>query len=240
MFAWFPYRLNVALRAARVPPGCLVPVMAGPRRVLIAGTAALAMGASLATPVAAGSSGSLSGTISVVTMSITVSPSTANFGSCDTGNSTPTQLGFPNGRCFAPVDTTNSQTSISIANTGAAGHVEVQGSNAVPADAGTPWTLCTETSIAGTATCTGPTTYGPPRPGRDQLTVETAQWGTRLGGAILTTTPSCDSGISPPAPANCSLAAGATALEFLQLIGPTASTDASTTLTTTATWIIVP
>lgn len=238
MFAWFPYRLSVA-RRTMIPPPRLVPVAAGPRRLLIAGAAALSMGAAVATPAIAGSSGSLSGTISVVTMSITVSPASGNFGLCHGGNSSATQLGFPNGFCEAPVDANNLLTPISIANTGASGHVQVLGSNAVPADTGTNWTLCVPVlPVPGGVACTGPAGV---HPGRDQFLEFTNPAGLGGPGTDLTSIAHCDPAINEQNLSDqCALAGGATAQEFLIIGGPTVSTDASTSFTTTATWIIVP
>src|SRR5438477_2584443 len=87
------------------------------------------------TPALAQSSdGQATATIPVqqVVRSVTVSPTAVTYGNCTKGG---TSLAFPNDNCDTP--------AITVTNTGTAGHINVRGSDAVPSDNGTPWSLCT-------------------------------------------------------------------------------------------------
>ena len=146
--------------------------------------------------------------------------------SAGSGNSLPDKLGFPNGICFAPAFY-SAATAIIVTNTGAAGHIDITGSNAVPADNLTPWTLCDEGP-----SCTGPSN----RPGQDQAAVRSLGVVGAVNGPFLSTNPQCDTAFS----AGCAAATGQNTAEFLQLTGPTASTDGSDTFTIHVTWTAVP
>ena len=239
MFDWFPYRLSFVRRPAVDPPTRVLPGRAGPRLALIVGAAALAMTGVPAVQAAADTSGSSALTINTVTLSITVAPATGAFGFCLNGNSTATQLGFPNGECYAPVDANNQVQRITITNTGGSGHVRVQGSNAVPNAGSGSWTLCSPVGGALPA-CGG----GPGLAGRDQFLLATVHPDASFGnsgttGVYLTSELVCDSGINGATATDpCALASAASAQEFLILGGPSATTNPSATFTTTVTWII--
>lgn len=192
-----------------------------------------------AAPALAASTGSSTGTITVATpavYSVTVSPSTFSFGSCGTnlGASTGSSLGFPNGKCLYGTGSGSVYTTgFTITNTGAAGHIDVNGANAVPSDAGTPWTLCTEQS-----TCTND---GGLYPGANQFQVNTeADPEGSNAYAILSNSPACDGAFDGGTTGGCSAASGASQIEGLVMTGPESSTDTSSTFTTTLTWTAGP
>ena len=173
------------------------------------------LGAAMGPPItaAAGSSATETSTIPIAVLSITISPATSTFGSCSEGNSTSTGLGFPNGQCIAPGDL----SGITITNEGAAGHIFVQGGDAIPSDGGTHWTLVGST------------------PTRDQYLMATSAVPSNGGGVLLTTSPQCDTAFGGT---TCAAAAGASAKERLNLIGPSVSADTSPSFTTQVTWTV--
>jgi hypothetical protein len=187
-----------------------------------------------AAPALAASTGSSTGTITVAApavYSITVSPSTFSFGRCETPGAVSTEgLAFPNGYCYNGAGSGGVYTTgITITNTGAAGHIDVNGTNAVPTDVGgTPWTLCG--SVSTTCTNGG-------LPGANQFTVTTA--GVTTGGdyTALSNSPACDEAFDL---GTCSAASGASQIEGQILTGPESSTDTSSTFTTTLTWTAGP
>jgi hypothetical protein len=200
------------------------------RRVIVA-LAAAALAASAAGPAwAQTTSGGTTAFIPVAqppVRSITVSPGTVTYTNCTGGNSTATQLGFPNGTC------TVASPAITVTNGPAPGHIDVNGANATPADGGTHWALCGPN--AGEPACAAP----PDIPGADQFSEDTiSPSGT---GVILTTTPSCDGAFnSTNAADNCAASAGHSTGEGLFVRGPSSSTDTSANFSTTVTWTAVP
>lgn len=218
MLGWFPYRIRL-VRSIREPrPGWVPSLRATRRRGVVVAAIAGAAGAALSVmpALAADSPASLNATITLVTYSLTVSPSSANYTSCFGGNSTAGALGFPNGFC--------SITGIHVTNTSTASsaHVDVQGAAANPSDlstGGTPWTLCI---------CS---------PGQDQFREQTIQGSTVTD---LTTSPQCDQAFNSSNAADRCLAAPNQAdSEGLTMEGPSKSTDPSTIFTTTITWTVV-
>jgi hypothetical protein len=184
-----------------------------PFRRVLGGIVVLGAAIGPALPAAAATGATETSTIPIAVLSITISPATSTFGTCSQGNSTPTGLGFPNGSCFAPGDL----TGITITNTGPAGHIFVQGGDAVPSDGGTHWTL------------TGST------PGRDQYLLSTAGVPGNNGGVLLTTSPQCDQAVTGT---TCAAGAGASFKEQLDLVGPSVSTDPSPSFSTQVTWTV--
>jgi hypothetical protein len=179
---------------------------------LIAGSAFLAL---IAHPALAAGSGSTTATINVGSQvrSLTVSPTAINF--C-----TPSSpLVFPNGLCFGfPV-------TITFGNV--AGHVDVSGADAVPADGGIPnWTLC-----GGT----GPTCAvdGNVLGGTDQYS-ETTQGSS---GMHLANSPQCDTAFNA---GTCSASANQASSETFNMFGPFSSTNQSVSFQTNITWAAVP
>jgi hypothetical protein len=187
-----------------------------PRRLALAGLAALAVAAVPVGSALAATSGSVSETITVAVRSVTVSPSSASL--CSSAS----PLTFPNGRC---------QTSnITITNGSAAGHIDVNGADAIPADSGTHWTLC-----AGTV---APTCSGGGNAGQDQYRENTFNNSNTSIRPDLTNTPQCDTSFAPGSA--CAAAAGQSTKEFIAMTGPSASTDTSSTFTSSVTWTAVP
>jgi hypothetical protein len=193
-----------------------------------------------AAPALAASPGSSTGTITVAATavySVTVSPSfsfgicTANGGAPSTGST----LVFPNGYCFSGTASGSVYTAgVTITNTGAAGHIDVNGANADPSDLGTPWTLC------GLATTT-PCPSGSATPGANQFEMTT--WGDPNGGNAYTTlsnSPVCDMAFDGGTSGGCSATSGASQIEGQNMVGPESSTDTSSTFTTTLTWTAGP
>lgn len=173
--------------------------------------------------------------------SVTVSPGSVTFGNCSGGsghtNSTQNALGYPNGSCTVGAIGVNETFPISVTYTGIPGSVYVSGSDAVPSDNGTEWTLCSPPgSPASQTACTG--TQG--LPGNDQYMVMNFAEAVE-NAEVLTVTPSCDREF------NSHGGCAATPQEFqnqvqhegLLLTGPTSWDDHSTSWTLTVTWTAV-
>jgi len=187
-----------------------------------------------------GSNSSTVGHLSVVPTirSVTVSPGSVEFGSCSGGdgatNSTPNAMGYPNGLCSVGV--VNEQFPITVSYTGIPGQVYVQSGNAVPADGGTQWTLCsppTGGSEQAQTKCNG--TDG--LPGNDQYMIQ--NFAEQVTSAtVVNNSAACDEEFDPSG--GCS----ATPAEFakqsqhegLLLTGPANWDDHSTSWTMTITW----
>jgi hypothetical protein len=190
-----------------------------------------------------GNGGSTTAHLAVVptVRSVTVSPGSVTFGNCSGGsgytNSTANVLGYPNGSCSVGAIGVNGTFPITVTYTGIPGSVYVSGSNAVPSDNGTAWTLCSPPgSPAGQAACSG--TQG--LPGENQYMMENSAQAVENAG-LLTTTPTCDKVFNSTG--GCS----ATPQEFrsqvqhesLVLTGPSSWDDTSTSWTITVTWTAV-
>jgi hypothetical protein len=164
------------------------------------------------TPALAQSSdGQATATIPVqqVVRSVTVSPNAVTYGNCTKGGAS---LTFPNDTCYAP--------PITVTNSGTAGHINVHGSDAVPSDNGTPWTLA------------------PGSPGADQFTESLT--GSTQGGATLSNTDSCDKAFDDFQASDCAAGPNQSQSESLYMTGPSSSTDSSSSFATTITWTAVP
>jgi hypothetical protein len=172
--------------------------------------------------------------------SVTVSPGSVTFGDCSGGsgytNSTQNALGYPNGSCTVGAIGVNQTFPITVTYTGIPGSVYVSSSNAVPADNGADWTLCSPPGSPGDPTaCTG----DQGQPGADQYMVENFAEAENAG--VLTITPACDRVFDSNG--GCA----ATPQEFqnqvqhegLQLTGPKSWSDHSTSWTVTVTWTAV-
>jgi hypothetical protein len=233
----FPFR--VSLIRGELPPVGVRPQIHRARRrtwrapVVAAAASAFAIAVATALPASADSSGSSTATVNIAVRSITVSPGTTTFDTCvnNTDQSTGSALTFPNGICQ-----TSSANQVTITNGTNPGHIDVQGSDAIPSDNGTHWTLCGGT---GGPTCTGSSGgfCGPSHllGGQDQFQ-ECDVSGSDSLSPILTTAPQCDTGFA----AACAASAGQSQVEILGMDGPTASTDTSTSFTTVWTWTAVP
>jgi hypothetical protein len=153
---------------------------------------------------------------------VSVSPAVVTFGSCTAGTSTATELGFPSGRCTVggfPY-TAPSVGGVTVTNAGAAGEIEVNGTNAIPSDDVAPWTL-----VSGT-------------PGANQFFLETIGWdGTTGTVGYIGAPPVCDNAFDFY---SCSVPSGQSQAEELEIVGPSSSTDTSTSFTTIVTWTAAP
>jgi hypothetical protein len=173
--------------------------------------------------------------------SVTVSPGSVNFGDCTGGggatNSTQGAMGYPNGSCYVGGIGVNQTFPITVTYTGLPGNVYVSGSNAVPADAGTQWNLCSPQG-QGRPTCSGSQGL----PGADQyMIMNTAREVTNA--SALTTTAACDQEFDVVASGGCAAAppelGKQTQHEGLRLTGPRTWNDHSTSWTMTITWTAV-
>lgn len=229
-----PYQVSLT-RGAQLQSGSTATTRR-PRRLkrgspLVAAAAVCAVGVASAVPVgAASTSGSSTGTVNVTppaVRSITVSPASFTFGACyDHANtSTGSTLAFPNGYCYIA----NNGSGITITNGTAASHIDVQGADAVPSDAGTHWTLCT----VGTSSCLGSSN----QPGQDQFGERVDVSG--QADPWLTNSTQCDTAFDAPT-SSCAATAGQATTETLTLVGPSGSTDTSTTFSTVLTWTAAP
>jgi hypothetical protein len=170
-------------------------------------------------------------------VSVTVSPSSAAFGSCSGGNasvntaSTPAALGFPNGHCWLGIPGSHGSFPITITNTGVAANVYVSGGNAVPSDGGTQWGLC-NFGTNPAATCSGD---GGKQPGANQYAVQNFTAGS-MNSSGLTGTLTCDTQF---AAGGCSAVQGDAQSEGILLTGPASSSDQATGWTVAITWTAV-
>jgi hypothetical protein len=174
-----------------------------------------------ARPASASSTGSVSATINVGSsaLSLTVSPGSVSY--CTAGS----PLSFPNGQCTSSPDVTVTMGNV-------AGHIDVNGADAVPAGGGgTHWTLCGGST--GAPSCTGSSGA----PGADQYSEAELIGGQIFLNSFLANTASCDIAFSG---ASCPAAANDSRSETFQLVGPSASTSSATSFTTSITWTAVP
>lgn len=190
-----------------------------------------------------GPSSSTTGHLSVVPTirSITVSPGSVQFGGCTGGSgatdSTQRAMGYPNGSCYVG-SITHQSYPITVTYSGLPGEVYVTGTNAVPADGGKQWALC---SPQGTSQGNGPTlcSGGEGLPGQDQYWVENFAQG--ANSAVLTTTAACDQEFDTGGGCTASPAefSKQTQHEGLLLTGPKTWDDHSTSWTMTVTWTAI-
>jgi hypothetical protein len=242
-------RSGVRVRIERTPSDVSRAVAGpGPRRrgaprVVIAVAAAAALAAcSTSGGTTAGTPGkgqSIAIKLKVVPtiVSVTVSPSSAAFGSCSGGNasvntaSTSAALGFPNGHCSLGTPGAHGSFPITITNTGVAADVYVSGANAVPSDGGTQWGLCN----FGTNPAKACSADSGKLPGANQYVVQNFTAGS-MNPSGLTGTLTCDTQF---AAGQCSAVQGDAQSEGILLTGPASSSDQSTSFTVTITWTAV-
>jgi hypothetical protein len=212
-----------------------------PRVIAVAAGAVGLVATMVVLPASAATTGSNSSTVGLLppaVRSINVSPATAQFGNCvdNTGaaSSDPTELPFPNGSCQVGTVGTIVTGGITITNGPVAGHVYVNGQNATPADAGTPWTMEPAANVATTL------------PGVDQFAEETLgsnSFTDTTNEQVFDTTPVCDLGftqVGVPATSSCAATANELSTEALAIDGPSSSTDTNGPFTITTTWSAVP
>jgi hypothetical protein len=189
-------------------------------------------------PASAATTGSNTATVGILppaVRSITVSPGTGAFGECSGPNTSgsspiPSDLAFPNGACQLGdlLGSGGVSGGITITNGTVAGHIDVNGQSATPADAGTPWTL------ESTSATPGVNQFQESTIGGQVLTVAT-------NGAPVDTAPVCDQGFTVVGTVgSCSASAGQSSNEILGITGPSSSTDQNGPFTITTTWTAVP
>jgi hypothetical protein len=164
--------------------------------------------------------------------SLTVTPSTSTFANCSGSNAS--QLAIPNGTCSVGTVATSVTGGVTVTNGSVPGEVFVNGGNAVPSDAGTPWTLAGTIWIGSSV----------PTPGANQYDEATTDYSTNGSGQIFTSfanTAICDHSFSPNAVpgGSCTASAGQVGQEALDLVGPSSSTDAGP-FSITTTWTAAP
>jgi hypothetical protein len=201
-------------------------------RLAIAGAVVAAAFLAAGAALAAAPSGSLTETIDVGVRSLTVSPPAVSI--CSPAS----PLTSPNGDC-------PSSDFIAVTNGPVGGHIDVNGTDAVPSDGGTHWTLCSYY-----VDCAGPGFGSGHLPGSDQYATGAYQTYDQFGDAVgpfLENSPECDTSWSGLAGARVSglgvcvpVSANQTASEYLYVRGPSSSTDQSPTFTTSVTWTAVP
>ena len=187
------------------------------RRTLLGLVGAAIAVPSAIVPAVASADDSTTATINVAVRSLTVSPASVTYSQCydSSLNSTGAAIVIPGGYCQGL------DNNISITNGSVAGHIDVQGSDAVPADNGTHWTL-TSNNV----------------PGTDQFLEETTSTPNGFSGPKLATAPACDTAFDETT--HCAASAGQTGSEKLYVVAPSATTDPSTSFTTVITWTAVP
>jgi hypothetical protein len=189
--------------------------------------------------------GTTTGHLSVVptVRSVTVSPGDVTFGNCTGGggptDSTQHAMGYPNGTCgVGSTGAAGQAYPITISYSGIPGEVYVTGSNAVPADNGAQWKLCTPNprNGSGLPACTGDRG----QPGNDQYMVSNFA-ADETNANVLGGSAACDlvfdSGggcVATPAELHTQVQH-----EGLLLTGPAAWDDHSTAWTVTITWTAV-
>jgi hypothetical protein len=235
---WVERTPAIARAAARRAAGRRGAARIGVALAAAAGLAACATGSSSPPPPAGtpGKGQSIAISLKAVptVVSVTVSPSSARFGSCSGGNvsvdtaSTAGALGFPNGRCWLGTLGTNGSFPITITNTGVAAKIYVSGASAAPSDGGTSWGLC-NLGPNPAAACTG---SGGKLPGANQYLVQNFA-GASENTAGLTDTMTCDTEF---AAGSCSAVQGDSQQEGIELTGPYSTADPSTSWTVTITW----
>ena len=189
-------------------------------------------------PASATSNGSTTVSLNanVPVRSVTVGPATTSFNACTTsGGTTGATLNFPNGNCV-----TTGANDVVITNGAIAGHIYVTGTDATPSDAGQHWVLC---NGPNSASCTGPSggPFGANYPGQNQIE-EWTMTSAGVNGSTLGSVPSCDEAFNLAASGafDCSAAINQQTTEGLSLLGPSLSTDTSSSWQTTWTWTAVP
>jgi len=194
--------------------------------ILLTGATVVAAGQAMAATSSQPASTQLSLHAAPDVLSVTVSPTSATFGSCTGGDSTsPSELGFPNGICHV--------SGLLITNTGLPGHMMVSGAAMSPAGGGAPWVLC------GGSDGTPPVCSNGNQPGADQynlaLTNTVGHFGLALSGQAQ-----CDTTFSGGMAPGCSAASGQKTTENVRLLGPQSTSSGANSYTTTITWTVTP
>lgn len=233
-------RSGIRLRIERTPPTV---ARAGSRAavalVAAAGLVACSTAATSSAPGTPGGSASISISLKTVPtlVSVSVSPSTASFGSCAGGNtsvdtaSTSAALGFPNGQCWLGKSGSGGTYPITITNTGVAARIFVSGGNAVPSDGGTQWGLCN----IGTSPAVACANASGKLPGNNQYLLQNFAAGS-LNTSGISNNSVCDPEF---AAGSCAAVQGDAQQEGVEITGPELSSDNSTSWTVTIKWTAV-
>jgi hypothetical protein len=144
-------------------------------------------------------------------VSVTISTPNVAFGNCSGGNSPASAVGTPNGQCQTP--------PVMVTLGGAANSVSVQATNAMPGSGGQQWVLC-----GSDVACAGGST-----PGADEFRMKAVDNSNPGSQTQLGHIAQCDASFG------CGPASGSRT-EYVQLTGPTSSTNKSPTFNTTITW----
>jgi len=165
----------------------------------------------------------------------------SNYDTCSGGSSSPHALGFPNGECRQSVP-------VQVTNSGEDSNIFVETSPMVPSDASSSWQPCAMPGDvpSGPVLCDGPTATdgdfaGQPLPGADQFHQDvgyddgsgTIQW------APVSSLPGCDR-VFDLAGQGCQASPGQETAQYLRIVGPSSTTDESTTWSNTVTWVAMP
>jgi hypothetical protein len=214
------------IRAARLGPGAAIGVAVS--------AVLLLAGAPSPASAAADSSGATDAIIDidVPIRSVTVTPGEVTFAECSGPN--PAALTIPNGTCTVGHSIGGPPVGgVTVTNTGYAGHILVNGSDAIPSDLGTHWTLCGAPQR--------PACSGAAGPGLDEFGMSVIGYlgGGMLAGVRLSDGLACDRAFAIH-PACGAADHNASKVEQLRLIGPSASSNPSTRFTTRITWTAAP
>jgi hypothetical protein len=241
-------RSGVRIRIERAPPTMAPAAGRWHRRrglwaavavLASAGLAACSTAATSSSPGTPGGSSSISISLKTVPtlVAVTVSPSSASFGSCTGGNgsvntaSTSGALGFPNGQCWLGKAGSGGSYPITITNTGVAARIFVNGANAVPSDGGAQWGLC---NLGSSPAVTCANASGK-MPGNNQYLLQNfAAGGENTAG--LTNTSVCDPEF---AAGSCAAVTGDAQQEGIKITGPELSSDTATSWTVAVKWTAV-
>ncbi len=242
-------RSGIRIRIERTPPTVasaagLWPRSRGARAavaiLVTAGLAACSTGGTSSMPGTPEGSSSIAISLKTVPtlVSVSVSPSTARFGSCTGGNgsantaSTSGALGFPNGQCWLGKSGAGGSYPITITNTGVAAKIFVNGGSAVPSDGGTQWGLCNLGSSPPVACANG----GGKMPGNNQYLLQNFAASKQMNTAGLTSNSVCDIEF---AAGGCGAVTGDAQQEGIEITGPELSSDTATSWTVSIKWTAV-
>jgi len=181
-------------------------------------------------------SGGVNVTVNTAVRSISVTPSSATYGDCSGGSAD--ALNFPNGECRAP----SSQVvpaSITVANGPVSGHVNVTGASffGLDMDTNSQWQLCNtiDNGLGGNPGCTGASGV----PGQNQAHESAVHAANTLSQIALGTAAQCDNAFVGDN-SGCTASANQSEQEYLSLVGPSSTTNPTSTFSTTVTWTAVP
>ena len=220
-----PVQLHL-VRAPRLrSDGQVLPASAARRpgaALAIAVFTAVALVTSLGTafvPAGAATTDTVVGSLVVAVRSVNVTPTSFAIGGC-TLDGTPSVLQFPNDQCSAG--------GFTVTNGDAASHIDLKIGSFVPSDHGSVWRAC---GWSPASVCAGPGGA----PGHNQFT-----WTNGVGQVLGGTNAQCEQHASP-AVTPCPLTApSAVDTDQFTMVGPSQSSDLSSSFTIVMTWTAVP